>query len=108
MWVFIAPYYVEVNHDLVQFDPHTHFFPHLIDGTGKRIGGIFESDVTLGLNGKVSAIFEFGSHGGSSILGIEGGLNLEIFPRRVVIVPLQDNRIFFPSLFLSLMFGKKK
>jgi len=103
-----APYYIQdTNGDYVRFDPDIHRNEFAIAGPGKLFQGLAQSESILGINAKGSVSFEFGSYK-NNVAGIEAGIMVEAFTREVVLVPTQDNRSVFPSIFFTLYWGKRK
>ena len=107
----IAPYYVQVflnqyESVTVPYDPQTVSYNRIM-GTGGIFQGLNESDVTIGANLKAAVSFEFGTFK-SSVSGFEAGILLEGFPKKIEILPGADNKQFFTSAFITIIFGTRR
>jgi len=72
--------------------------------------GIEETDITVGVHGKIAAHFALGAFE-DRVRALEAGLMVDIFPGNVPILAERaeiDNRFLFLNLYLSLQFGKRK
>lgn len=103
----LTPYYVLSSSGYEPFDPVTHPSPETVGGPGKLLQGLGESKINLGLNGKGSLSFEFGTYR-SNVAGVEMGVLVEAFTKEMVIVPTQPNKSVFTSAFLTLFWGTRK
>ncbi|MFY0626503.1 MAG: hypothetical protein JXR07_09420 [Reichenbachiella sp.] len=105
----IAPYYVKDGEDQKNYPYTPEQFPTYtrIIGTGNLFEGLGESDFTVGLNGKASLIFEMGAFK-SNVTGFEIGTLMEVYPRAIELMPLEENRAFFISAFITFFYGKRK
>lgn len=101
-----APYYLnKIDGTFEQYTLGTS--PDSYIGPGKLLQGIDESKVVPGLNVKASLIFEFGTYK-SNVAGLETGVMIEGFTRKIIIVPTQPNDFIFTSVFLNLFWGTRK
>lgn len=104
----VSPYYILVREgEYEQFDPIKHANPQQILGPGKLLQGIGESRVVPGLNIKGSVSFEFGTYR-SNVAGIEVGFLGEAYTKEIVIVPTQENKSIYTSVFFTLFWGTRK
>ncbi|MFL5730165.1 MAG: hypothetical protein ACJ75J_11825, partial [Cytophagaceae bacterium] len=60
-----------------------------------------------GLNIKGGLAFELGKYGGG-ISGIEVGGLLELFPKKVILIPEAGNKAVFSSVYIKLYFGLRE
>lgn len=102
-----APYYVLSGGASEVYDPTRHTSPNAIQGSGKLLQGLGESKIVPGGNAKTSVIFEFGTFR-KNVAGLELGLAAEVFTRKIIIVPTQENRAFYTSAFFTLFWGSRK
>lgn len=104
----LAPYFVQqVDGEYKKFDPQEHRSPFSILGPGKFFQGLGQSEMVLGLNAKGSVSFEFGTYK-NNVAGVEMGIMVEAFTKEIILVPTQDNRAIFPSVFFTLYWGRRK
>ncbi len=103
----IAPYYILTDGQSQVYDPRRHLNPAQIQGSGKLFQGLGESKITPGLNARTGVSFEFGTFR-RNVAGVEVGFAGEIFTRRVVLVPTQSNRSFYPSAYFTFFWGSRK
>lgn len=105
---FHAPYYIQdTENNYVKYDPEEHTQPFGILGPGKLFQGLGQSETLLGLNVKGSVSFEFGTYK-NNVAGVEMGMMIEAFTKKVILVPTQDNKAIFPSVFATIFWGKRK
>lgn len=102
----VAPYYVRTDAGSAQFD-HTKMSQGSILGTGHIFQGLGESDLKIGLNAKAGLVFEMGAFK-SNVTGFEIGAQLEAFSEKIIIVPTQENRAIYSSLYLTLFYGTRR
>ncbi|NND35187.1 MAG: hypothetical protein HKN76_21550 [Saprospiraceae bacterium] len=103
-----APYYVLTQSgEYAPYDPDKYFDLRSIQGSGKLLQGIGESSIVPGLNAKAGLSFEFGAFR-NNVAGVEIGLLGEVFTRRIILIPTQDNRAFFPSAFFTFFWGTRR
>ncbi len=103
-----APYYVRTpGGEYVQYDPN--LYPNLtsIYGAGKIFRSIGNSKLVPGLNTKTGVSFEFGAFR-NNVAGVEIGLMAELYARKIIIVPTQRNRAFFPSAYFTFFWGTRR
>lgn len=103
----ISPYYIIFNENYVPFDPEIHTNFYSIQGSGRRLRSLGEASLTAGLNAKAGLSFEFGSFK-SSVIGLEVGLSAEAFPRKIILVPKQDNSAVFASMYINMFWGVRR
>ena len=109
-----SPYYLTtVEGSTVPFEPIdnqvplTYPAPQNFVGPGKLFQGLGESSVVPGINAKASLLFEFGAYR-SNVAGIEAGVMVEAYSRKIIIMPTQPNDSVFPSVFFTLFWGSRK
>ncbi len=102
----IAPYYIQHNNGYVPFDPRIHSFDN-IQGSGKFIRAVGESDIALGVNAKAGLSFEFGPFK-NNVAGVETGFATELFTKEIVIIPTADNTAWFNSIYITLYWGTRR
>ncbi|MFQ3214780.1 MAG: hypothetical protein ACJAT1_001045 [Marivirga sp.] len=104
----ISPYYLRSESgNLITYSDYL-ASPVPIIGSANYFTGIKEMEATLGFHLRGSLLFEFGTFK-SSITGFEVGGLIEYFAREVPLVPAgTKNYNFYPSLFLSVIFGSRK
>ena len=78
-----------------------------ITGTGHLFQGLGKSKLKFGLNAKAGVMFEMGAFK-SNVTGFEIGAQLEAFTEKIIIVPTQNNRAIFSSLYLTLFYGHRR
>jgi hypothetical protein len=103
-----SPYYVLTSGgEYAPYDPDR--YPNLgsIQGSGRLLQGLGESSVLPGLNGKAYLSFEFGSFR-NNVAGVEIGLSSELFTRKIILVPTQDNRAWFNAAFFTFFWGTRR
>lgn len=103
----IAPYYILYNGEYVPYDPDENQSFNGIQGSGKLLQGLGDSELTVGLNAKIGLAFEFGAFK-NNVAGIEVGASLEAFPKEIIIIPSEDNRAIFTALYFNLYWGTRK
>ena len=103
-----TPYYVlNADGQYEQFDPVIHRNPGTIAGPGKLFQGVGESSVVPGINTKASLLFEFGTYR-SNVAGVEVGIMLEAYTRKIEIIPTQPNDSVYSSVFFTIFWGSRK
>jgi len=110
----VSPYYLAVGDGRYEpfgpvgnTTPPSYPSPQNYIGPGKLLQGLGESDVEIGLNTKGSLLFEFGTYR-SNVAGVEVGVMVEAFTKKIVIVPTQPNDSVFTSVFFTLFWGSRK
>ena len=68
--------------------------------------GLGELSVIPGVHGQIATHFAFGAFD-EYVMAIDGGLMVDVFPRKVPIM-VADNQAYFINLFLTLHIGKRK
>ncbi len=110
----VTPYYILTLDGIYKpFEPDpnvsTPTYPSLesIAGPGKLFQGLNESELVPGVHVKGSIFFEFGSYRGN-VSGIETGIMIEAFTKKIILVPTQPNKSVFTSVFFTLFWGVRK
>ncbi len=106
----ISPYYLRSESgDLITYSEFLSSTPPQgVVGAANYFAGVSEMTATIGLNFRVSLLFEFGNFK-SNITGFEIGAVTEYFAQEVQIAPTATrNYNFYPALFLSILFGSRK
>lgn len=116
----IKPYYVQVQEGNRTYSvPAETLSTTGASGTPIGPGGFFEgfgnSKFTVGLNAKAGLSFDLSAFR-NNITGLEIGFLAEVFPKRIPILPnrttgadpLDGNRQFFTSGYITLFFGTRK
>ena len=105
----VTPYYVLTKEgEYVPFsatDPNL-ASPASIAGPGRLFQGLREAKAVPGVNARGSVSFEFGTYK-SSVIGLEMGLLVEAYTKKIIIVPTQPNDSVYTSLFLALFWGTR-
>ena len=108
----VAPYYVEYypnNNDMVSI--RTPWNPGIsigdIGGTGRVFEGIGESKIVPGVNVKAAVNFELGTIK-SQVTGFEAGFLMDVYSKKIDLMPTAKNYSVFPTLFLTLFYGNRK
>jgi len=108
----VAPYYVEYypnNNDMVSI--RTPWNPSInigdIGGTGRVFEGIGESKIVPGVNVKAAVNFELGTIK-SQVTGFEAGFLMDVYSKKIDLMPTAKNYSVFPTLFLTLFYGNRK
>src|SRR5688572_29519952 len=109
----VAPYYVEYyvkdngrgatlrapwNPDIAIGD---------IGGTGRVFEGLGESKIVPGANIKAAINFELGTIK-SQVTGFEAGFLLDVYTKKIEMMPTTKNYSVYPTLFLTLFYGTRK
>ncbi len=104
----ITPYYIQYSdpQNYVPFDPDTHSFGNVL-GSGRLFQGVGESKMAIGANAKGFINFEFGTFK-NNVAGLEVGLLVEGYNKKIIIVPTQDNNALFTSAYFTLYWGTRK
>ena len=103
-----SPYYVlTAGGEYAPYDPDR--YPNLgsIQGSGKLLQGLGESTIVPGLNGKAYVSFEFGSFR-NNVAGVEIGLSSELFARKIILIPTQENRAWYNAAFFTFFWGIRR
>jgi hypothetical protein len=78
-----------------------------IGGTGRVFEGLGESKIVPGLNVKAALNFELGTVK-SQVTGFEAGFLMDVYTKKIEIMPTAKNYSVFPTLFLTLFYGNRK
>ncbi|MDX2196183.1 MAG: hypothetical protein NW207_07180 [Cytophagales bacterium] len=106
-WGIKKPYYVrkvDENYDLIAVPYSPNFSDADVYGSDSFFKGWGETINYLGFHAKTSLNFEFG-HYRNSVSGLEVGVMLEQFPKKIVMLPKTVNNSFFTSIFFNLYIG---
>lgn len=103
----IAPYYILYDGNYVPFNAEIHQNYNTIQGSGKLFQGLGESDLTVGLNTKAGLSFEFGTFK-NNVAGVEIGVSFEAFPKKIILIPTQENTAFFSALYFAMYWGTRR
>lgn len=110
IWGFEKPYYVLVegsNTDSSGYHPYkTVRAPDKITGQGNLFMGLSEAKLVPGFSGRLSAVAEFGIESNTPF-GIEIGTQLDVFKRKIEILPYAGDKQFFVSAFIVAYMGLK-
>lgn len=102
-----APYYIEYEQFVKEpYDPAIHRIEN-ITGSGFMFQGLFESSIVLGLNLRAGLSFEFGTFK-SNVSGFEIGTLLDMYARKINMIPEADNYAIWPTVYITLFYGSRK
>jgi hypothetical protein len=90
-----------------QYQPAKDSVDARILGSGGFSSGIFHTRLRPGVNIKAGLAFELGKYG-AGITGIEVGGLIELFPKKLIIIPEASNRAVFSSVYVNLYFGTRQ
>jgi hypothetical protein len=103
-----APYYIQTQGgEYVPYDPDKYPNLRAIQGSGRLLQGIGDASIVPGLNAKTGLSFEFGAFR-NNVAGVEIGVMTEVFTRKIILVPTQRNRAFYPSAFFTFFWGTRR
>lgn len=104
-----APYYIELNQFVKEpYDPSNP--SHRVDnitGSGFIFQGLFQSNVVIGLNIRAGLSFEFGTFK-SNVSGFEIGTLIDMYARKINMMPEADNYAIWPTVYITLFYGSRK
>ncbi len=108
----VAPYYIEYypenNGNITLRKPYnTSIHIDKIAGTGRIFEGLGESKIVPGANFKAAINFELGTIK-SQVTGFEAGFLVDVYSKKIEIMPTAKNYSVFPTLFLTLFYGNRK
>ncbi|MFT6865534.1 MAG: hypothetical protein ACJA08_000355 [Cyclobacteriaceae bacterium] len=107
-WAIISPYYVlGTNGTYSKYTVDVFPSRSSIGGSGKIFQGLGESEHQIGLNAKAGLSFEFGAFK-NSVAGLEAGLAVEAFTKKIPIMAESENQAIFRSLYFTLYWGKRR
>jgi len=87
-----------------QFDPDKHTDPEgRILGTGGLFTAIGDSKIIPGISMKAGLNFEFGN----STTGIEVGGLIDIYPKKIIIIPRAENTNVFTSIYINIYYSSR-
>ena len=103
------PYFLEFNGNRKeQYDPdNPSHSRNLIIGTAGPFRGLGKSKFVLGAHAKASLTFETNS-AKKKVFGVEVGISLGVYTRKVNILPESDNSSSFAAAFLAVYFGRRR
>lgn len=87
-----------------KFNPNIHS-PLDIYSRSSFFKGFSEIGIVPGLTGKLGINFEFSSQD-ATISSVEIGTTADVYTKKIPIMASNDNRFFFPTLYVSVRFGK--
>lgn len=102
------PYYIEISQSQkAQYDPtnNQHARPFIVGNAGP-FRGLAESKFVLGGHAKASLTFETNSTK-RRVFGIEVGYTLDLYTRKINIMPLAENKSLYSAAFFSIYFGRR-
>jgi len=110
----VAPYYVEYYPENTGNGTFTLRAPYTtnigfekIAGTGRVFEGLGESKIVPGANIKAAVNFELGTIK-SQVTGFEAGFLVDVYTKKIELVPTAKNYAVYPTLFLTLFYGNRK
>lgn len=111
---YLKPYYVQYANEIkegntitgyeleaAKFDPND---SRPIAGAGSILRGFDEMTFEIGIHAKASLNFEYGKNSGS-VGGIEVGVMVEQFRKKLSIIPEAESQSLYGSLFVNVYFG---
>jgi hypothetical protein len=118
---FVKPYYIQYDYtdytltsstvpvDIKdeQYNSNRNSVDSRILGSAGFFKGLMHTKILPGINLKTGLGFELGKSG-SNISGIEVGGLLELFPKKVIIIPEAEHKSIFSSVYINLYFGGRK
>lgn len=106
---FQKPIYYRFGVDSVvsveKFTNATHQLISNIEGKASFFKGFDEINVIPGVHANVGVSFEFGKQD-LLINAVEGGISIDVFVKKIELMANEYSQFAFPSLYLSLRFGK--
>lgn len=104
-----VPYFLELNGSRKeQYDPsdpsHARNF---IIGTAGPFRGLGKTQFVLGVHAKASLTFETNA-AKKKVFGVEVGMSLDVYTRKINILPESDNSGSFGAAFLAVYFGRRR
>lgn len=108
----VAPYFVEYSVDNSGFltlraQYNLDIPVDAIWGTGRIFEGIGESKLVPGANVKAGLNFEMGDVK-SAVTGFEAGFLLDVYSRKIELMPTAKQYSVFPTLYITLFYGTRK
>lgn len=108
----VAPYYVEYYPEnssnitlRAPYNPNIHI--DRIAGTGRIFEGLGESKIVPGANIKAAINFELGTIK-SQVTGFEAGFLVDMYTKKIELMPSAKNYAVYPTFFLTLFYGNRK
>ncbi|WMJ72691.1 hypothetical protein RCC89_05865 [Cytophagaceae bacterium ABcell3] len=112
----LKPYYVLYDYSdrtadqvlirSVPFNHQRHRTDNIL-GHGSFFSGIGDTQVVPGVHFSTSLMLSFMNFN-ENITGVEAGFNIEAFPRRMNIIPTAHNRWLFSSVFINIVYGRRR
>lgn len=104
-----VPYFIELNGSRKeQYDPdNTSHSRNFIIGTAGPFRGLGKSKFVLGAHAKASLTFETNS-AKKKVFGVEIGISLDIYTRKINILPESNNSGSFVAGFAAIFFGRRR
>ena len=104
-----VPYFLELNGNRKeQYDPadpsHGRNF---IVGTTGPFRGLSRSKFVLGAHAKASLTFETNSSK-RKVFGVEVGMSVDVYTRKINIIPESENSSSFVAAFIAVYFGRRR
>lgn len=107
----VSPYYVEYANSGGSYPNTVPYTPDLniggIMGPGRPLQGLGESNVAPGAHLRTGLSFEFGTFK-SNVSGLEIGLMLEGYMKRINLLHQARNNWLFPSAYITLFHGNRR
>lgn len=108
----VAPYYVEYSVDNSGFltlraQYNLDIPVDAIWGTGRLFEGLGESKLVPGANLKAGLNFEMGDIK-SAVTGFEAGFLLDVYTRKIEMMPTAKQYSVFPTLYITVFYGTRK
>lgn len=108
----VKPYFIyyginSLNYQTVAYDPDKTSILTNTYGSAGFFDGLSQSKLRLGLNAKVSCLFEFGAFS-NNLTGAEIGFLAEAFTKKIIILSQESNRNIFFSAFINVYFGARE
>ncbi len=88
-----------------KYDPDKHFAENIY-GRSRGLRGFGETKIHPGGFVKFGFHFEYSSDE-ERIRAIETGMVLDVYPQKVPIMATEDNRFYFLTLYVNIIFGRK-
>ncbi len=100
-----SPVIYEYNITEERYDPDEHFVDNIF-GRAPFTKGFNELDFYPGIHAKVGLDFDYASYR-NKLKSLEVGAMLDVFPRPVPIMALNDPNYYFLTLYINFNFGKR-
>ncbi len=102
------PYFIILSdNSKVQYDPsNTNHASNRIFGSTGPFRGLGQSKFVLGGHARASLTFETNSTK-RRVFGVEVGLTLDVYTRKINILPVAENNSIFSAAFIAIYFGRR-